>query len=94
MARVCVGLGALLGIAVPQWPYARACGAWLFLYMIAAGMVGAAGIWGARLSWDRRLGFTHIVALGAILWGFILISQEVLPRAGYAKAEATWSCAR
>lgn len=90
--RAWVGLGVLLGAAVPQWPYARACGWWLILYLFAVEMVVIAGIWGARLTWQRRLGFTHIVALGTILWGLVLSSLEVLPRVGYAKAQATWFC--
>ena len=88
----CVGLGVLLGIALPQWPYARACDWWLLLYMIAVGTVVVAGMWGARVSWQSRLGFAHIVALGTILWGLALTGQEVLPRVGYARARAVWRC--
>lgn len=91
--RACVILGVLLGVAVPQWPYARACGWWLLLYLFAVEMIVIAGIWGARLTWQRRLGFTHTLALATILWGLILTAHEVLPRVGYARAQAIWFCA-
>ena len=85
--------GMLLAVALPQWPYARDCGGWLILYLVAVGMVVIAGIWGARLTWDGRLGYAHIIALGTVLWGLTLTSQEVLPRIGYAQAQAAWFCA-
>ena len=88
----CVGLGVLLGVALPQWPYARACGWWLLLYMIAVGTVVVAGIWGARVSWRSRLGFAHFIALCTIIWGLALTAHEVLPRVGYAKVRAAWRC--
>jgi VIT1/CCC1 family predicted Fe2+/Mn2+ transporter len=88
----CVGLGVLLGAALPQWPYARACGSWLGLYMVAVGTVVVAGIWGARVSWKSRLGLAHVIAVGTIIWGLALTAQEVLPRIGYAKARLAWRC--
>jgi hypothetical protein len=90
--RASVGLGVLLAVALPQWPYARDCGGWLILYLVAVGMVVIAGIWGARLTWNGRLGYAHIIALGTLVWGLTLTSQEVLTRVGYAKAQATWFC--
>lgn len=88
----CVALGVLLGVALPQWPYARDCGWWLLLYLTAVGTVVVAGMWGARVTWKSRLGFAHVVALGTILWGLTLTAQEVLPRVGYAKTRAAWRC--
>lgn len=88
----CVVLGVLLGIALPYWPYPRGCGLWLDLYLAAVEMVVIAGIWGARLTWDTRLGFAHLIALGTILWGLVLTALEVLPRVGYAQARASWFC--
>ena len=60
--------------------------------MIAVGTVVVAGMWGARVSWQSRLGFAHVIALGTILWGLALTGQEVLPRVGYARARAMWRC--
>jgi len=88
----CVALGVILGIALPQWPYARACGWWLLLYLTAVGTVVVAGAWGARVSWRSRIGLAHIVAMGTMIWGLALTAQEVLPRVGYAKTRLAWRC--
>ena len=88
----CVGLGVLLGAALPYWPYERACGSWLGLYMVAVGTVLIAGFWGARVSWTSRFGFAHTIAVCTIIWGLALTAQEILPRVGYAKARLAWRC--
>jgi hypothetical protein len=88
----CVALGVLLGAALPQWPYAKACGLWLALYMAAAGIVVVAGLWGAHVSWRSRLGFAHVIAVCTIIWGLALTAHEVLPRVGYAKERLAWRC--
>lgn len=85
-------LGAGLGGAMTQWPYGHACGAGLFLYLGAAGVVGLAGLWGAVSSWRRRMGVAHIVSLLVALWGGVLVAAAVLPRVGYAARSATWWC--
>jgi hypothetical protein len=88
----CVALGVLLGIALPQWPYARACGSWLLLYLTAVGTVVVAGLWGARVSWRSRIGFAHVIAVITMIWGLALVAHEVLPRVGYAKVRLAWRC--
>jgi VIT1/CCC1 family predicted Fe2+/Mn2+ transporter len=88
----CVALGVLLGAALPQWPYAKACGVWLALYLAAAGIVVVAGLWGAHVSWRSRLGFAHVIAVCTIIWGLALTAHEVLPRVGYAKERLAWRC--
>jgi hypothetical protein len=87
-----VGLGVMLGIALPFWPYPHSCGLWLLLYGSAVWMEVVAGVWGARLTWDSRLAVAHIVALVTILWGLALTAQQVLPRVGYANYHAVWLC--
>jgi len=87
-----VALGVLLGAALPQWPYEKACGPWLGLYLAAIEIVVVAGIWGARVSWKSRLGFAHVIAICTIMWGLALTAQEVLPRVGYAKVRMAWRC--
>ena len=87
-----VGLGLLVGIAMPLWPYAHACGFKLFLYLGGVLTVIVAGLWGGLSSWKRRMGFAHLLAQGLILWGLVLAAREVLPRVGYAKAATTWFC--
>src|SRR2546430_12563178 len=64
-----VGLGALLGTALTQWPYGRACGWPLGFYLIAVATLVVTGMWGALASWRCRLGVAHIFALGPVLWG-------------------------
>ena len=88
-----VALGVLVGIALTQWPYGRACGWWLSFYLTAVALVVVTGVWGTLFSWKGRLAVAHVVALGIVLWGFALATHEVLPRVGYAKASAVWRCA-
>ena len=87
-----VGLGALLGVAMTQWPYAATCGIGLLLYVGAAGLVPLAGLWAARVTWTRRMGLAHVVSLLVVLWGLVLVAGVLLPRIGYAAASATWLC--
>jgi hypothetical protein len=89
---VCVGLGVALSTAMPFWPYPKACTWWLFLYLLAVAMVVVAGVWAARITWVKRVGVAHLVALGVVFWGITLAADETLPRIGYAKTEAVWFC--
>ena len=88
----CVSLGALLGIALPQWPYERACGSWLLLYLSAVATVVVAGWWGASVSWKSRIGLAHVLAVSTLIWGLALTAHEVLQRVGYAKTRLAWRC--
>ena len=87
-------LGALLGGAMTQWPYANECGVGLFIYLGAAGVVVIAGLWGALSSWNRRMGFAHVLSLLVTLWGIGLVTAVALPRMGYVQVRppATWFC--
>lgn len=89
-SRVLLGAAAAVGAAF--WPYAHACGLGLWLYLGVSGTVVVAGVWGMLASWRRRLGLAHVVALLVTLWGIGLVAAELLPRLGYAKDAATWSC--
>ena len=90
----CVSLGALLGAALPGWPYENACGQWLILYLGAVSLAVIAGLWGARISWKGRIGWAHVLAVVTIIWGLALTAQEVLPREPifYAKTRLAWRC--
>jgi hypothetical protein len=88
----CVSLGILLSVSMVFWPYARGCGAGLFCYLGAVGMVHVAGVWAAWHAWDSRVGIAHVMALVIVLWGVSLTAKEILPRVGYAKAAASWDC--
>ena len=87
-----VGLTVATAAALPFWPYGRECGIWLFLYMGAAGFVALSALWAAGSSWRRRQGFAHLLALLALAWTLGLVAREVLPRIGYARSAATWTC--
>ena len=79
-------------VAVPFWPYPRACGINLFLYMGVITLLVVAGLWGAANSWGRRLGKAHVLSLLTVVWGLALLAAEVLPRIGYAAQHAQWMC--
>jgi hypothetical protein len=87
-----VVLAVLLAGALPFWPYARGCGLGLYLYLAAAAVAVTAGLWAASSTWQRRRARAHVIALLVILWGLGLIAHEVLPRVGYAKHLARWTC--
>lgn len=87
-----VGLGVVVAVALTQWPYARACGVGLVVYLLAVATVLVTGLWGAMASWRGRLASAHVIALGTILWGIALAAHEALPRAGYISSSARWGC--
>ena len=89
-ARVVLGL--LIGIGMTQWPYTHGCGLRLIFYLVGVAAVIAAGTWSGISSWKRRLGVAHVMSQGLIIFGLVLAAREVLPRIGYAKAEAPWLC--
>lgn len=87
-----VGLGLLLGIGMPLWPYEHGCGVKLFVYFGGVLTVVVAGVWSSLSSWKRRMGTAHLLSQLLVIWGLVLTAQVVLPRVGYTKAPATWFC--
>jgi hypothetical protein len=87
-----VGLGVVVAVALTQWPYARACGVGLLVYLLAVATVLVTGFWGAMVSWRGRLASAHVIALSTILWGLALGAHEILPRTGYITSSASWRC--
>jgi hypothetical protein len=87
-----VGLAVALAVGMTLWPYPRPCGLQLVYYAGGLGMLVFAGLWGAVASWRRRSATGHLLSLGALVWGFALVTAVVLPRIGYAKQPATWTC--
>ena len=87
-----VSLSILLGAGVSQWPYAHECGWTLLPYGGTVTFLIGMGVWSTHMTWKRHLGVAHTVALGVTLWGFILAAGQTLPRVGYAKSEARWTC--
>jgi hypothetical protein len=79
-----VGLGVLLGAAMPFWPYAHAWSWGLLTYLAAVQLVVVTGVWGAKITWDARMPAAHTVALGTAIWGIGLLAAEAVPRIVYA----------
>ena len=87
-----LSLVGLLGAAINFWPYPRDCGAGLFAYLAAEGLIVTGGIWVAICTWRFRLPRMHLVASLVILAGLGLLEIEVLPRLGYTRATGVWWC--
>jgi hypothetical protein len=85
-------LGVALGAGMTQWPYDTHCGAGVILYLAAAGLVVAVGLWSAVTAWRRRIGLAHVLGLLVVLWGLVLVGQVVLPRTGYLGSHLPWGC--
>jgi len=91
-----LGLVLAMGVGMYFWPYPTRCGAGLFGYLAAAGVVTIGGAWSAIWSWRHRASLAHILSLALMLWGGALAAREVLPRVGYAipteAHPAVWMC--
>jgi hypothetical protein len=87
-----VGLGLLLGLGMPLWPYDHVCGIKLFIYLGGVLTVVVAGVWSSLSSWKRRMGTAHLLSQLLVIWGLVLTAQVVLPRTGYTHTPATWFC--
>jgi hypothetical protein len=87
-----VALALLLGVLMTQWPYAHDCGLRLLGYAGAVLTVLVAGSWIAFVSWRRRNGYAHLLALILAFWGMVLAAEALLPRIGYAAEPAAWQC--
>jgi hypothetical protein len=85
-------LGLALGAAMTQWPYTHGCGVALFAYLGGVVAVLVAALWSGVSSWKTRSAFAHSLSLALFVWGGFLAAREVLPRIGYAKQPATWTC--
>lgn len=93
-AWVRVGLAACLGLAVLWWPYAASCGWTLYAFMGVIGAVLIAGGWASICAWRVRIASAHVLSLFVMYWGCVLAAEQVLPRIGYAAANAAWVCTR
>lgn len=85
-------LGPIGAAALTVWPYSRACGMLLGVYLVGVLGVIAAAIWGMHTAWVSRRGIAMIVAVATLIAGLILAAAEVLPRTGYAAHALTWTC--
>jgi len=89
-------LAVALGAGMLFWPYSARCGAGLFAYLGAVGVVAAGGVWTSIWTWRHRSSRAHVLSLLLILWGGVLGAIEILPRIGYAtptpEHPAQWMC--
>jgi hypothetical protein len=81
---VLVLCGALL-----VWPYPTRCGTHLHAFLGAIGATAVAGLWLVVLTWKWRMPLTHAIAMAIVAWGALVAGREVLPRVGYARADAS-----
>lgn len=72
IVRGWVALAATCAAAMYFWPYGKTYFWGLVFYQLCLGFLLVAGIWGARLSWDARLGAAHTLAVGTVLWAITL----------------------
>jgi hypothetical protein len=79
VARMWVGLGVVYSASMTFWPYPKTYLWGLVLYLLSLGLALVAGVWGARLSWESRLGGAHTLALGAVAWAVTLAALQTLP---------------
>ncbi len=87
-----LGLGAVLGVAMTQWPYAHDCGGPLLAYLAGGATVVGAGAWSGVNAWARRLGMVHALSIAIMIWGVILAGREVIPRVDDVGGDARWTC--
>lgn len=89
---VWVALAGALTALLVLWPRANDCGLGLLYYLAVIAALLFAGLLGARASWRRHQGLAHTLSLLAIGGSLVLGAQEILPRTGYAREAARWTC--
>jgi hypothetical protein len=91
-----LSLATALAIGILFWPYPSRCGAGLAGYLIAVSAVAVGGLWSSVWTWRHRTARAHTLSLLLVIWGIVLGAVEILPRIGYARADAArpvgWMC--
>jgi hypothetical protein len=91
-----LALATALGVGILFWPYPKQCGVELGGYLAAVAAVTTGGLWSSVWTWRHRTSRAHVLSLLLVVWGLLLGAMEVLPRVGYARADAArpvgWSC--
>ena len=78
MVRCWVALGVIYSASLAFWPYPKTYFWGMVFYLLSLGLVLISGIWGARMSWEARLGAAHTIALGTVLWAVKLVAVDTL----------------
>ena len=87
-ALVRLALATALAVGLLFWPYPSRCGLGLAGYGLAVAAVTLGGLWSSVWTWRHRTARAHVLSLLLVGWGLLLGTMEVLPRIGYAKADA------
>lgn len=91
-----VWLVALLGpvgaAGLAVWPYPKACGLSLGVYLVGLLAVLGAAIWAMRTAWRAQRGLAMVIGTLTLLTALGLAAIEILPRVGYARTSLTWTC--
>lgn len=85
-------LVASLGVGLVFWPYAHGCGLGLTSYFAALGVLLVTAAWALQAAWRQHTVWAYGLGLAIVVWGAGLSLTQVLPRVGYAKHTAFWSC--
>lgn len=87
-----VALAVILCVGLTQWPYSRSCGFSLYGYLSVVVLLPALAIRAVVISWTDRRAVAHGLAFLMVFGGAVFAAEAVLPRVGYAKSAASWSC--
>lgn len=85
-------LALAMAVALPLWPYQRACGLQVVFFIGASAVTAIVGGLAAVSSWVNRRGLAHVISLLVIGWALAVGASEILPRVGYARVAETWTC--
>jgi hypothetical protein len=85
-------LVASLGVGLVFWPYAHGCGLGLTSYFAALGVLLVTAVWALNAAWRQHTVWAYGLGLAIVVWGAGLSLVQVLPRVGYARNTAFWSC--
>jgi len=86
-------LATLLGVGLTfLWPYTRGCGTGLYAYLSSIGAFTLASTWSIIWSWRTRRASVHFLSIVLLGWSAFLAMREILPRVGYARVHANWTC--
>lgn len=84
-----LALATALAVGMLFWPYPSRCGVGLAGYLAAVSVVTVGGLWSSVWTWRHRTARAHILSLALVAYGLVLGAMEILPRTGYARADAT-----
>ena len=84
-----LALATALAVGILFWPYPSRCGAGLAGYLAAVAVVTVGGLWSSVWTWRHRTSRAHVLSLLLVVYGLVLGAMEILPRAGYAKPDAS-----